>query len=496
MKGQKLAEVLLKKGMKTLSIRYFSLLSVYKEQKRLSIECFELYVLHAHIRAFDFIFYFLYSVPAARLCSLWTPQMSAEPSLTLRASGPDFRLAEHREALQHYLSSQTEAKACLARVSEDGTAIVTLTGSSGKVLNPEVKQKVIPMLTHAVYIAPRTSQSLAQKHHNLKGHTLYFSPTLSYDRAPDKSRPRHGAGLGRGRGRGAVRVKGDWRGEKIFPLGRGAARKETENGFILTHRGSTSTTSGGYSSLSDFVPDTHWSESPSYHSLPCLGFADGNAEREIDFPSNVDTDGCADTSLSLDTSFLHGPPYPSETCVRVFGLPSNADPVKVEAMVKKEASQGKSAGVTVKFISSEKSDDDSLTARLQLSDAKGECHFSTCIRGYSYYASLGVFTLWKKRHVPKMTYEDKPITFDVEYEESYEEDRFLIDNVPRDGLCLDATRAALKMHLESVDVLNDKSILGLCFVDSERNGVVAFLDDFVVGRLSICIIVLGTNSVF
>ncbi|XP_065837855.1 protein mono-ADP-ribosyltransferase PARP14-like isoform X2 [Oscarella lobularis] len=366
--------------------------------------------------------------------------MSAEPSLTLRASGPDFRLAEHREALQHYLSSQTEAKACLARVSEDGTAIVTLTGSS----------------------APRTSQSLAQKHHNLKGHTLYFSPTLSYDRAPDKSRPRHGAGLGRGRGRGAVRVKGDWRGEKIFPLGRGAARKETENGFILTHRGSTSTTSGGYSSLSDFVPDTHWSESPSYHSLPCLGFADGNAEREIDFPSNVDTDGCADTSLSLDTSFLHGPPYPSETCVRVFGLPSNADPVKVEAMVKKEASQGKSAGVTVKFISSEKSDDDSLTARLQLSDAKG------------------VFTLWKKRHVPKMTYEDKPITFDVEYEESYEEDRFLIDNVPRDGLCLDATRAALKMHLESVDVLNDKSILGLCFVDSERNGVVAFLDDFVV----------------
>ena len=91
--------------------------------------------------------------------------------------------------------------------------------------------------------------------------------------------------------------------------------------------------------------------------------------------------------------------------------------------------------------------------------------------------------MWKNRH--KRTFlecDGVPLTFDLHCADEYQEDRFLIKNIPQG-----TAKELLNLHMKSQSVLEDVCIVDVRFCDNPTEAIV-LLDDNVAGIILVFIL--------
>ena len=86
-----------------------------------------------------------------------------------------------------------------------------------------------------------------------------------------------------------------------------------------------------------------------------------------------------------------------------------------------------------------------------------------------------VISLWKRRHLRPLEYDSHKLYWDVMVAETYEDDRFLVGNLPPD-----ISKYTLSLHLKSAICLADVEVTLVFCMDKQE--AVVFLTDSIVGN--------------
>lgn len=99
------------------------------------------------------------------------------------------------------------------------------------------------------------------------------------------------------------------------------------------------------------------------------------------------------------------------------------------------------------------------------------------LANYSLISFAAVFSLWKNRHIRPLKYDHHELYWDVVVEETYEDDRILVGDLP-EGI----THYNLKLHLTSTNCISADIELRPVFCSDKKEAVV-FFDDTIAGSI-------------